>query len=230
MDMELYKSVVDFVRRHNKASTTHIQRAFGLGYNRAAPIMDKLEEDYVVSPMSANGKREVYPEIVAELQQQIKVLTADLKEAQSDFAYAYKSVTSWTERAYKQREKVELIKNEAERFQQSGSPLDLDQFLRNLIQLATFKNDQEFTEFVLFPTKLTPTINEILGMQCFQFIRTAQIYRELGFEINKKAEDEQAFFLFKFLHLALEHGDKYLDVFNADTRKLIETSKSGAAE
>ncbi|MDD9318586.1 DNA translocase FtsK [Acinetobacter lactucae] len=153
MDMELYKSVVDFVRNHNKASTSHIQRAFNLSYNRAVPLMDKLEEDYVISPMSANGKREVYPEIVAELQQQIKVLTADLKESQSDFAYAYKSVTSWTERAYKQREKVELIKNEVERFQQSGSPLDLNQFLSNLIELATFKNDHEFTDHLLVPKK-----------------------------------------------------------------------------
>ncbi|MBD1219971.1 hypothetical protein IC789_05270 [Acinetobacter seifertii] len=153
MDMELYKSVVDFVRNHNKASTSHIQRAFNLSYNRAVPLMDKLEEDYVISPMSANGKREVYPEIVAELQQQIKVLTADLKESQSDFAYAYKSVTSWTERAYKQRAKVELIKNEVERFQQSGSPLDLNQFLSNLIELATFKNDHEFTDHLLVPKK-----------------------------------------------------------------------------
>lgn len=153
MDIELYKSVVDFVRNHNKASTSHIQRAFNLSYNRAVPLMDKLEEDYVISPMSANGKREVYPEIVAELQQQIKILTADLKESQSDFAYAYKSVTSWTERAYKQREKVELIKNEVERFQQSGSPLDLDQFLNHLIQLATFKNDHEFTDHLLVSKK-----------------------------------------------------------------------------
>ncbi|MBD1225746.1 hypothetical protein IDM32_19335 [Acinetobacter seifertii] len=44
MDMELYKSVVDFVRNHNKASTSHIQRAFNLSYNRAVPLMDKLEE------------------------------------------------------------------------------------------------------------------------------------------------------------------------------------------
>lgn len=90
---------------------------------------------------------------VPALQQQIKVLTADLKESQSDFAYAYKSVTSWTERAYKQREKVEVIKNEVERFQQSGSPLDLNQFLSNLIQLATFKNDNEFTDHLLVSKK-----------------------------------------------------------------------------
>lgn len=88
---------------------------------------------------------------VPALQQQIKVLTVDLNEAQSDFAYAYKSVTNWTERAYKQREKVELIKNEVERFQQSGSPLDLNQFLSNLIELATFKNDHEFTDHLLVP-------------------------------------------------------------------------------
>ncbi|KCY23016.1 hypothetical protein J596_0235 [Acinetobacter baumannii 21072] len=82
--------------------------------------------------------------------------------------------------------------------------------------------------YVLFPTKSKPEINEILGMQCFQFIRAAQTYRKLGFEINKKAEAEQAFFLFKFLHLALEHGDKYLDEFNAETRKLLEANESGA--
>lgn len=84
--------------------------------------------------------------------------------------------------------------------------------------------------YVLFPKVATKEIDEILGMQCFQFIRTAQIYRELGFEIKKRAENEQAFFLFKFLHLALVHGDKYLDVFNAETRKLIEASESGAEQ
>ncbi|WP_446906132.1 hypothetical protein [Acinetobacter baumannii] len=83
--------------------------------------------------------------------------------------------------------------------------------------------------YVLLPKAATKEIDEILGMQCFQFIRTAQIYRELGFEIKKRAENEQAFFLFKFLHLALVHGDKYLDVFNAETRKLIEANVSGAA-
>lgn len=82
--------------------------------------------------------------------------------------------------------------------------------------------------YVLFPIIATKEIDEILGMQCFQFIRTSQIYRKLGFEIKKRAENEQAFFLFKFLHLALVHGDKYLDVFNAETRKLIEASESGA--
>ena len=83
--------------------------------------------------------------------------------------------------------------------------------------------------YVLFPKVATKEIDEILGMQCFQFIRTAQIYRERGCEIKKRAENEQAFFLFKFLHLALVHGDKYLDVFNAETRKLIEANVSGAA-
>ncbi|MFV5661025.1 hypothetical protein VXR58_12560 [Acinetobacter pittii] len=99
-------------------------------------------------------------------------------------------------------------------------------------QLWTFWNKakaQAVPEgYVLFPKVATKAIDEILGMQCFQFIRTAQIYRQLGFGIKKRAENEQAFFLFKFLHLALVHGDKYLDVFNAETRKLIEASESGA--
>ncbi len=75
------------------------------------------------------------------------------------------------------------------------------------------------------PKTATSEINEILGFQCFKFIRLAQIYRELGFEINKKAEDEQAFFLFRFLHLAIEHGESYMNVFNAQTKELIEKFK-----
>lgn len=80
--------------------------------------------------------------------------------------------------------------------------------------------------YALFPKEPTKEIHEILGFQCFTFIRPSQIYRELGFEIKQKAEHEQAFFLFKFLHLALEHGEKYLDVFNAETKKLVDAKLS----
>ena len=42
-----------------KASTSSLQRKFSLGYNRAARIIDQMEENGIVSAMGANGKREI---------------------------------------------------------------------------------------------------------------------------------------------------------------------------
>ena len=36
-----------------------LQRKFSLGYNRAARIIDQMEENGIVSSMGANGKREI---------------------------------------------------------------------------------------------------------------------------------------------------------------------------
>lgn len=83
------------------------------------------------------------------------------------------------------------------------------------------------TEFALLPKTITPVIEEILGMPCFKFIKAAQIYRQLGFDIPPKAEKEQAFFMFKFLHLALIHGDKCFDVFEAETKAMVEAARGG---
>ena len=56
---ELYMKARTIVIREQKASTSYLQRALKIGYNRAATIMDELETDHVVSPASATGKREV---------------------------------------------------------------------------------------------------------------------------------------------------------------------------
>jgi hypothetical protein len=80
----------------------------------------------------------------------------ELESLKSDNEHFTKSCIDWTERAYKQRAKVELIKNEVERFKQSGTHLDLSRFLDNLIEFSTFKHDAEFEGFVLVPkVKLT---------------------------------------------------------------------------
>ncbi|WP_044450720.1 DNA translocase FtsK, partial [Acinetobacter brisouii] len=84
MDIDLYKSVVAFVRKTNKASISHIQRNFYLGYARASEIMDKLESEYVVSRMSASGRRDVYPEIVANLNAEIDDLKVKLAKLDRD--------------------------------------------------------------------------------------------------------------------------------------------------
>jgi len=55
----LYDQAVAIVTREKKASTSFIQRKLQIGYNRAARIIEKMEEEGVVSPANHVGKREV---------------------------------------------------------------------------------------------------------------------------------------------------------------------------
>ena len=54
----LYDDAVRFVTQSRKASISAVQRALRVGYNRAARMIETMEEAGVVSP-SDNGKREV---------------------------------------------------------------------------------------------------------------------------------------------------------------------------
>lgn len=56
---ELYDKAVNIVLRDRKASTSYIQRCLKIGYNRAATIIEKMEQEGVVSPANHVGKREV---------------------------------------------------------------------------------------------------------------------------------------------------------------------------
>lgn len=53
----LFDEVVDFVINTGNTSTSYIQRKFKVGFNRAARIMDQLEEQGIIAVH--NGKREV---------------------------------------------------------------------------------------------------------------------------------------------------------------------------
>ena len=55
---ELFDEVVEFVVSTGTTSISAIQRRFRVGFNRAANIMDQLEEQGIVSPLQ-NGKREI---------------------------------------------------------------------------------------------------------------------------------------------------------------------------
>lgn len=55
----LYDQCVAFVLETRKATTSSLQRKFSLGYNRAARIIDQMEENGIVSAMGANGKRDI---------------------------------------------------------------------------------------------------------------------------------------------------------------------------
>ncbi len=54
----LYDEAVRFVTRSGKASISSVQRVLRVGYNRAARMIETMEQTGVVSP-SVNGKREV---------------------------------------------------------------------------------------------------------------------------------------------------------------------------
>lgn len=58
-DDPLYNEVVDFVIKTGKTSASLLQRKFRLGYNRAARMMDLLEERGIVGPPNGSKPREV---------------------------------------------------------------------------------------------------------------------------------------------------------------------------
>ncbi len=56
---DLYQQAVQIVLRDRKASTSYIQRRLQIGYNRAASIMERMEQEGVVAPANHAGKREI---------------------------------------------------------------------------------------------------------------------------------------------------------------------------
>ena len=55
----LYNEAVEFVVESRRASISSIQRKFRIGYNRAARLIETMEENGIVTPMNSNGSREV---------------------------------------------------------------------------------------------------------------------------------------------------------------------------
>ncbi len=56
----LYDEIVNFVIKNQKASASLLQRKFKIGYNKAATMMDELEENGIIGPPTGNSKpREV---------------------------------------------------------------------------------------------------------------------------------------------------------------------------
>jgi len=56
---ELYQTAVKIIKTEKKASTSFLQRKLQIGYNRAARIIEKMEENGLVSKANHVGKREV---------------------------------------------------------------------------------------------------------------------------------------------------------------------------
>jgi S-DNA-T family DNA segregation ATPase FtsK/SpoIIIE len=56
---DLYQQAVQIVLRDRKASTSYIQRRLQIGYNRAASIMERMEQEGIVGQANHAGKREI---------------------------------------------------------------------------------------------------------------------------------------------------------------------------
>lgn len=56
---DLYDRAVAIVTRDGKASTSYIQRRLQIGYNRAASLIERMEQEGVVGPANHAGKREI---------------------------------------------------------------------------------------------------------------------------------------------------------------------------
>jgi S-DNA-T family DNA segregation ATPase FtsK/SpoIIIE len=58
-DEELITKSIDLIKTSGKASTSYLQRNFQIGYNKAARIMESLEQRGVVSTPNHTGKRDI---------------------------------------------------------------------------------------------------------------------------------------------------------------------------
>ena len=56
---DLYVTAVDIIQTEGKASTSFLQRKLQIGYNRAARIIDMMEQEGIVSKANHVGKRDV---------------------------------------------------------------------------------------------------------------------------------------------------------------------------
>jgi S-DNA-T family DNA segregation ATPase FtsK/SpoIIIE len=56
---DLYDKAVKVVLRDKKCSTSYIQRRLGIGYNRAASLVERMEKEGLVGPANHVGKREI---------------------------------------------------------------------------------------------------------------------------------------------------------------------------
>ncbi|MEC8710028.1 MAG: DNA translocase FtsK 4TM domain-containing protein [Pseudomonadota bacterium] len=59
-DGDLYQQAVQVVTNDKRASTSYIQRKLSIGYNRAARLIERMEQEGMVGPPDKTGKREIY--------------------------------------------------------------------------------------------------------------------------------------------------------------------------
>lgn len=73
---EDYQKAVAVVRKCLSGSVSNLQRKLYWGYGRAASAIDRMQDEFIVSPMSASGRRDVYPEETHELWKELQTAKA----------------------------------------------------------------------------------------------------------------------------------------------------------
>ncbi|PKH28738.1 DNA translocase FtsK [Acinetobacter radioresistens] len=73
---EDYQKAVAVVRKCLSGSVSNLQRKLYWGYGRAASAIDRMQDEFIVSPMSASGRRDVYPEETHELWKELQAAKA----------------------------------------------------------------------------------------------------------------------------------------------------------
>jgi S-DNA-T family DNA segregation ATPase FtsK/SpoIIIE len=56
---ELYEQAIEIILREGRGSVSLLQRALGIGYGRAARLIDFMAEDGIVGPYNGSNAREV---------------------------------------------------------------------------------------------------------------------------------------------------------------------------
>lgn len=78
-----------------------------------------------------------------------------------------------------------------------------------------------------YPAEVTPALAQVLGLMNFQTCPVAHLFRAAGHDIPRKVEAEQAFVLHRLIKLALQHGDRWREVAEAEL-KALPTHPAGA--
>jgi len=60
------KKALEIIQNDKRASTSHIQRRFRIGYNQAAILMEHLEEKGFIGPQIGYEKREIHFDKIEE--------------------------------------------------------------------------------------------------------------------------------------------------------------------
>lgn len=75
------------------------------------------------------------------------------------------------------------------------------------------------------PEQITPAIRDALGVMNFQTGPISHALRADGHNIKTKCEDEQAYVLFWFLKLAIEHGDQWREKVGDELARIRDARK-----
>lgn len=83
---ENYQKAIAVVWDTSSGSVSNLQRKLHWGYCRAAAAIDRMQKEFIVSPMSASGRRDVYPSDIHQLWKELQAAKAQaVPEGRTDF-------------------------------------------------------------------------------------------------------------------------------------------------